>query len=100
MIERRPFLDLLSHAILLLGVATIAFPLYVAFVASTQTAQQVAQAPMSLLPGSEFLANYAAILSGDGRTPDVARMMWVSSVMALVIAVGKIVISMLSAFAV
>ncbi|NYT23509.1 sn-glycerol-3-phosphate ABC transporter permease UgpE [Alcaligenaceae bacterium] len=100
MIERRPVLDVFSHLILLLGVATIAFPLYVAFVASTQTAQEVAQAPMSLLPGGHFLDNYTAILTGGGRGPDVARMMWVSSVMALVIAVGKIAISMLSAFAV
>ena len=100
MIERRPLLDFLSHLILLLGVATIAFPLYVAFIASTQTAQEVARAPMSLLPGSHFLENYAAVLTGTGGAPDVARMMWVSTVMALAIAVGKIVISMLSAFAV
>ncbi|HZH56140.1 sn-glycerol-3-phosphate ABC transporter permease UgpE [Yanghanlia caeni] len=100
MIERRPFLDILSHVILLLGVATIAFPLYVAFVASTQTAQEVARAPMSLLPGPHLVANYTAVLTGTGGAPDVARMMWVSTVMAVVIAVGKIVISMLSAFAV
>ncbi len=100
MIERRPGLDFLSHLILLLGVAVIAFPLYVAFVASTQTAQEVARAPMSLLPGDQFLENYIAVLTARGGAPDVARMMWVSSVMALVIAVGKIVISMLSAFAV
>ena len=100
MIERRPLLDFLSHLILLLGVATIAFPLYVALVASTQTAQEVAQAPMSLLPGRHFFDNYAAVLTGSQGSPDVARMMWVSSVMAFTIAVGKIVISMLSAFAV
>ncbi len=100
MIERRPLLDLVSHLILLLGVATIAFPLYVAFVASTQAAQEVARAPMSLIPGPYFIDNYLAVLTGSGRTPDVARMMWVSTVMAMVIAVGKIVISMLSAFAV
>jgi sn-glycerol 3-phosphate transport system permease protein len=100
MIERRPGLDFLSHAVLILGIAVIAFPLYVAFVASTQTAQEVARAPMSLLPGDQFLANYRAVLTGRDGAPDVARMMWVSSVMALVIAVGKIAISMLSAFAV
>lgn len=100
MIERRPFLDILTHVILLLGVAVIAFPLYVALIASTQTAQEVARAPMSLLPGAHFLDNYKAVLTGSGGSPDVARMMWVSSVMAMVIAVGKIVISMLSAFAV
>lgn len=100
MIERRPLLDILSHLILLLGVAVIAFPLYVALIASTQTAQEVAQAPMSLLPGNQFFNNYKAVLTGTGGSPDVARMMWVSSIMALVIAVGKIIISMLSAFAV
>ena len=100
MIERRPLLDFLSHAILLLGVAIIAFPLYVALIASTQTAQEVAQAPMSLLPGGQFLDNYKAVLTGSSGSPNVARMIWVSSVMAIVIAVGKIAISMLSAFAV
>lgn len=101
MIERRPFLDIMSHLVLLLGVAVIAFPLYIALVASTQTAQEVAQAPMSLLPGAHFIENYTAALFGDAtNTPPVARMMWVSTVMALVIAVGKIIISMLSAFAV
>lgn len=100
MIERRPWLDIFSHLVLILGVVTIAFPLYVALIASTQTAQQVALAPMSLLPGDQFLNNYKAVLTGTGGAPDVSRMMWVSSVMALVIAIGKIVISMLSAFAV
>ena len=52
MIERRPMLDLLAHLILILGLAVVAFPLYIAIVASTQTAQEVANAPMSLWPGS------------------------------------------------
>jgi len=101
MIQRRPYLDLFSHAILILGVAVIAFPLYLTFIASTQTMQQVAQAPMSLLPGNQFVHNYMTVLLGtDHSTPPVGRMMWVSTVMALVIAIGKIAISMLSAFAV
>ena len=101
MIERRPLLDLVSHLVLLLGVVVIAFPLYVTFVASTQTAQEVAQAPMSLWPGDQFLHNYRTVLAGDAaNTPPVARMMWISTVMALGIALGKIAISMLSAFAV
>jgi len=104
MIERRPWLDMLAHAILLLGLAVVAFPLYVTFVASTQTAREVADAPMSLLPGSHFVENYVrALFAGSGGgssgTP-VGRMMWVSLVMALAIALGKIAISLLSAFAV
>ena len=103
MIERRPILDMISHLVLLLGVIIIAFPLYVAFVASTQTAQEAAQAPLSLMPGSHFIQNYGALLtqgaSGNVSAPPVARMLWVSLVSALAIAIGKISISMLSAFA-
>lgn len=102
MIERRPVLDFISHLLLIIGVAVIAFPLYMTFVASTQTAVEVAQAPMSLIPGEHFWSNYKHALFGEpgSGTPPVARMLWVSTVMALIIAIGKIIISMLSAFAV
>lgn len=102
MIERRPGLDFLAHLILILGVLVVAFPLYVTFIASTQTAQQAAASPLSLLPGNQFLHNYATALIGspDSNTPPVARMLWISLMMALIIAIGKIAISMLSAFAV
>ncbi|MGV8893950.1 MAG: sn-glycerol-3-phosphate ABC transporter permease UgpE [Burkholderiaceae bacterium] len=103
MIERRPMLDLVSHLVLILGVLIVAFPLYIALVASTQTAAQASAAPLSLLPGSHLWENYAAVLakgaSGNISMPPVGRMMWVSLVSALIIAVGKITISMLSAFA-
>ncbi|MEN3297398.1 MAG: sn-glycerol 3-phosphate transport system permease protein [Burkholderiales bacterium] len=104
MIERRPLLDFISHLVLIIGVAIVAFPIYVAFVASTQTAEQAAMAPLSLVPGTEFFANYSAVLSqgasGYISAPPVAQMMWVSLVSALIIAIGKITISMLSAFAI
>ncbi|PJX26480.1 glycerol-3-phosphate transporter [Advenella sp. S44] len=101
MIERRPALDLLAHLILIVGLAIVAFPLYIAIVASTQTAQEVANAPMSLWPGSQFIENYTTALFGDSSAPtSVAHMLWVSFVTAMTIAIGKITISMLSAFAV
>lgn len=103
MIERRPFLGMFSHFILILGVSLVAFPIYVAFVAATQTAEQSAMAPMSLIPGDQLWVNLQAVLgsgtSGNVATNPVGRMMWVSLVSALMIAVGKISISMLSAFA-
>lgn len=103
MVERRPWLDRLSHAILILGVLVVAFPVYITFVASTHTAQEVVQVPMPLLPGSHMLDNYATALSGgregSGSHASVGRMMVVSLVTALVIALGKIAISLLSAFA-
>ncbi|HQS31477.1 MAG: glycerol-3-phosphate transporter [Polaromonas sp. 39-63-203] len=104
MVERSPFLRLLAHAVMILGVLIVAFPLYLAFVASTHTAQEIVQAPMPLLPGSHLWETYTQALlgggSGAGSTAPVARMMWVSLVTALVITFGKIAISLLSAFAI
>ena len=104
MIERRPGLTLLSHAVLILGVLVVAFPLYLTFVASTQTADAIVQAPMSLLPGNQLVENYTAALKGTGMgaasNAPVGRMMMVSLITALVIAIGKIAISLLSAFAI
>src|SRR5438477_8662105 len=102
MIERRPVLTFVSHAVLLLGVAIVAFPVYITFVASTLTPQEVLQAPMPLLPGSHLWENYAHVLSsGAGlSSAPVGKMMWNSLVMALAISLGKIAISLLSAFAI
>jgi sn-glycerol 3-phosphate transport system permease protein len=104
MVERRPLLTFLTHAILLVGVAIVAFPVYLTFVASTHTAEEIVQAPMPLLPGDRFLHNYSAAFTGSEKGPGsgapVGRMMWVSLVSALVISLGKIAISLLSAFAI
>ncbi|CAN5174645.1 sn-glycerol-3-phosphate ABC transporter permease UgpE [soil metagenome] len=103
MIERRPGLDTVAHIVLLLGVALVAFPVYITWVASTQSAEQVLAAPMSLLPGHEFIENYRRVMfdgGGSGSRAAVGHMMWVSLVTAVCIAVGKIAISLLSAFAI
>ena len=104
MVERRPILGVLAHVILVLGVLVVALPLYITFVASTHTAQEVVQAPMPMLPGSHFIDNYTTALvgggSGAGSHASVGRMMFVSLVTALLIAFGKIAISLLSAFAI
>ena len=104
MVERSPLLTAFSHLIMVLGVCIVGFPLYLAFVASTHTAQDIVQVPMPLLPGSNFWQTYHDTLfgggGGPGSTAPVARMMWVSFVTAIVITVGKIAISLLSAFAI
>jgi sn-glycerol 3-phosphate transport system permease protein len=104
MVERHRFLDLISHALLALGVLVIVFPIYLALVGSTHSAQDMAQSPIPIWFGQEAWQNYRTILLGEGpgvtsQIP-VARMMWVSLVTALSIAFGKIVISLLSAFAI
>ena len=102
MIENRPALTFVSHLVLVIGVAIVAFPVYVTLVASTRTATEVLQAPMPLLPGSHLVENYLAVLAhGAGESgAGVGRMMVNSLVSALVIAIGKIAISLLSAFAI
>lgn len=101
MVGRHRALDVLTYVVLILGVIVVALPVYVTLIASSHTAEEVLAAPMSLLPGSHFIDNYVHVLTagaGESEEP-VARMMWNSLVMALAIAVGKIVISLLSAFA-
>lgn len=101
MIENRPGLRTLSHVLLILSVLLICFPIYLAFVASTQTAQEVVNVPLSLVPGDQFLHNYKmALTGGEGTSIAVSRMLFVTIVMTLIIAIGKIAISLLSAFAI
>ena len=103
MVDRSRWLTFLSHTVMLLGVLVVAFPLYLALIASTYTAEAIVQVPMPLLPGSNMWETYKAALFGDGKlgsNTTVAHMMWVSFVTAMVITVGKISISLLSAFAI
>ena len=100
----RPGMAWLAHAVLWLGIAVTAFPLYIAFVASTLTPSDVAQAPMPALPGPHGLDTYRTILlqglQGTYLSPPVWQMMWNSLLMALIITAGKIVLSLLSAYAI
>ena len=104
MVERRGALGLLAHVVLVIGVLIIALPVYITFVASTHSNEAIIHPPMPLLPGSHLVENYSAVLAGTyeggGSKAAVGRMMVVSLVTALVIAIGKIIISLLSAFAI
>ena len=93
MVERNPVLTFASHLVLIIGVFIVAFPLYITFVASTQTAEAIVQSPMPMLPGGHMVENYRKALLGEGGGPGskapVARMMFVSLVTAVVIAVPR-----------
>jgi sn-glycerol 3-phosphate transport system permease protein len=103
MVENRPWLDFFAHAVLILGVIVVAFPLYITFVASTLTYDQIVHVPMPLIPGDQLMANYAQALahgSEKGSSAPVGAMLLNSFVMAVGVAVGKIAISIISAFAI
>ena len=93
----------IAHAILIVGVFIVAFPIYYTFVASTHSLQTILRPPLPLLPGKHFFDNYyEALFGGVGRIGGVGvgTLLFNSTVMALGIAIGKIVISVLSAFAI
>ena len=103
MVEKRPLLDFISHAVLVVGAVLVAFPIYVCFVASTHSLEAIMQVPMPLLPGSHFVENYRQVLlagSTKGSQAAVLDMLLNSTIMALVVPLGKITISILSAFAI
>jgi sn-glycerol 3-phosphate transport system permease protein len=91
-----PWSKMVVHALLIACIAVVAFPLYYAFVISTQNIEEVIQRPPLLYPSSHLLENYPQAW----RKAHMARMMFNSLVMGVTVAVGKIVISMLSAFAI
>lgn len=103
MVERQGlWLRALPHAVLLLGVVIVAFPIYLAVIGSTHESAVIANGTMPLTPGSTAPDTYRqALVSGGGSAREpVGRMLLNSLVMALLIATGKIAISILSAFAI
>jgi sn-glycerol 3-phosphate transport system permease protein len=102
MVEKHRFGNLVPHLILWIGIAIVAFPVYFAFVASTHPPDVIANGQMPLWPGPLFLENYRRTIfegTGTARVP-VGAMLLNSLIMALTIALGKISISIISAYAV
>jgi sn-glycerol 3-phosphate transport system permease protein len=103
MVERKRIGNIVPHVILWIGVAIVAFPVYLAFVGSTHDAASIANGQMPITPGPYFYQNYYRTIfvgtSATTREP-VATMIVNSFVMAMVIACGKIAISIISAYAV
>ncbi len=104
MVENRPILNIVSHIILILGIAIVALPIWITFVAATHDAVRMTQAPIPLLPGSHFWENFQQTLFGSGLSgteiAPVWRMLLNSLAMAMMISLGKIAISLISAFAI
>jgi sn-glycerol 3-phosphate transport system permease protein len=99
MVEKRGAGLWFSHVIMITGVLIVFFPIWLAFVASTVTQPEIVQPPMPLWPGDQFINNYREALFSGVNVP-VATMLFNSLIMAMGIAIGKIIISLLSAFAI
>ena len=103
MVENRPFLTAFSHFVVLLGVIIIAFPVWMTFVASTHDQQTMLQSPIPILPGGQLIENYTRVITeGYGKIGGVPvwQTLTNSLIMALGVAIGKIAISIIAAFAI
>ena len=94
--RRRDMSGVIAHAILVASVVVLAFPLYYAFVISTQTLDEVTSLPPKLVPSTHMLQNYA----DAWVRAKMGRLLLNSAIVALAVAFGKIAISLLSAFAI
>ena len=103
MVENRPFLTFLAHLVLIAGIIVVAFPVWLAFVASTHPSSAFVSGVLPLWPGDAMGETYGRMFTEGISTsgaPPLGLMMMNSMIMALSIAIGKIVISIISAFAV
>ncbi len=103
MIENRPIVTFVSHFVLIVGVLVVGFPVWITFVAASHDALRMTQAPIPLWPGSYFFDNLKDALFvglGGSGSQSAGLMLFNSFVMAMVIALGKISVSLLSAFAI
>ncbi|MDP6341885.1 MAG: sn-glycerol-3-phosphate ABC transporter permease UgpE [Alphaproteobacteria bacterium] len=103
MVENRPYLTFASHVIVIICLAMIMLPIWIAFVASTHPMEALLTQPIPMWPGDQFFENYSTVLGAGiqaaGGVP-VGTMMFNSLVMALSITIGKIAISLIAAYAV
>jgi sn-glycerol 3-phosphate transport system permease protein len=102
MVENRPFRNLMAYVTIGIGILVVGFPVYLAIVASTFDSATIVNGNMPLIPGGHAVENYyqTIVYGGAEAREPVGMMMFNSMVMALGIAVGKILISILSAYAV
>lgn len=93
---------LFPHLLILVGIGFLMLPLYLAFVAASHEATAFMRAPLPVLPSSHFIENLKAVLWSNvvetGGAP-VWLLLFNSLGMALLIAVGKLILAMFSAFA-
>jgi len=103
MVENQRWLNFLAHLVLIGGVFLVAFPVYIAFIASTHEPSAFVSGVVPLLPGDNAVKSYSDVLTGgvsSQMSVPISLMLKNSMIMALSIAIGKIVISVLSAFAI
>ncbi|MEQ8396303.1 ABC transporter permease subunit [Thalassobaculum sp.] len=103
MVENRPWLTVFSHLVLILGIGVVVLPLWVTLVSSTHAGEDLLRSPIPMWFGNQMFENYSQMLSSGMKHVSgqpLTGMMLNSLIMALSIAIGKIAISLIAAFAI
>ena len=94
MVERTPWFDLVTQAVLLLGLLVALLPFAIVAIAATHDLRTVNQVPMPLVPGHDFLKNVAEAW----ERADLSHKLVNSALFAAGVALGKVGIAAISAF--
>ncbi|MDC0146717.1 ABC transporter permease subunit [Amylibacter sp.] len=92
-----------NHLILLIGVIFMSLPVWVAFATSTHTAETILREGLQFWPGSNFIETYREVMfeeAGVMKSVLGITMLKNSLILGIGFAVGKVIISMLAAYAI
>ncbi len=92
-----------THAILIVGVLFMSLPVWVAFATSTHSAEHILRNGLQIWPGGDFLSTYNEVLFVEGGVMKAVlgtTMLKNSLILGIGFAIGKVVISMLAAYAI
>ena len=92
-----------NHIILLIGVLFMSLQVWVAFATSTHTAETILREGLQFWPGSNFIETYREVMfeeAGVMKSVLGITMLKNSLILGIGFAVGKVIISMLAAYAI
>ena len=92
-----------NHIILLIGVVFMSLPVWVAFSTSTHSAETILREGLQFWPGTDFLKTYKEVMfeeAGVMKSVLGITMLKNSMILGIGFAVGKVIISMLAAYAI
>ncbi len=95
--------NIFTHVILIAGAVFMSLPVWVAFMSSTHPAETLFREGLQFWPGGEFFKTYNEVLFVEGgvmKKVTATTMMGNSTVLGVGFAVGKVIISMLAAYAI
>ncbi len=94
---------LTTHLVLILGMLFMSLPVWVAFATSTHSAETILREGLQLWPGAHFVETYRQVLFVEGgvmKSVLGTTMLKNSLILGIGFAIGKVIISMLAAYAI